>query len=185
MSRLLHVVAILVVLGIVLPTATGCQPLWGGKPERLRNPEKKKRPPGAEVQVKYVDDCKADFFADASRVKPRPNDARPLIELGDAAMTQAEQAKDPMQKSGRVVDAINKYKNALVKDPYNAEATYRLAVAYAHVLRKGCSLALLKRLTALEKNPAYETAAHRMIAAGTADSAFKGFRKDADSALGQ
>ena len=52
---------------LVLSTVTGCKALYGGKPERLKNPERRKKPLEPEVAdapVKYVEDCTANFRDD-------------------------------------------------------------------------------------------------------------------------
>ncbi|HWE28582.1 MAG TPA: hypothetical protein VHB97_11300, partial [Polyangia bacterium] len=65
---------------------TACQPLYGGKPEHLHNPEKKKPPPeaaDATVEIKYVEDCTASFQDDPRKWHPQPQLARSLIDVGD------------------------------------------------------------------------------------------------------
>ena len=54
-------------------------------------------------------------------------------------------------KVGLIKEAIDKYRNALIKDRYNVDATLKLAVAYDKVLRKGCAIAMLKRLAAARR----------------------------------
>ena len=174
------IVALLVCIGFA-----ACGPMYGGKPEKLKAPPVKKGAAGGAGEVKYDEECKADFFGDASRVKPKVAVSKNLLEAGNTAFASSAKAPDAAGKASLIIDAINKYKNSLIADPYNAESTYVLAVAYARVLKKGCSVALLKRLATLAKNPLYETDANRMISAAVDDSAFKGFRKDADSALGR
>jgi len=83
-------------------------------------------------------------------------------------------------------EAIDKYRNALIKDPYNIPATLKLAVAYDRVLRKGCAIAMLKRLAALSNNPKWTSEANRNIDAIDANAQwFKGYRKDAMAAVGR
>src|SRR5207237_1518503 len=115
------------------------------------------RPPEAVVaaaEVKYDDECKAKFQEDGSRVRRKSPAAQ--IEAGDAALEQVAASNDPAAKAGFAVDAINKFKNALGQDPYSGQATYKLAVSFALVRKKGCALALLKRLTELQKHPDFE-----------------------------
>src|ERR1041385_4661508 len=98
-----------------------CQPLYGGKPEKLKNPETKKRPPDAEtgpVEIKYVEDCPSDFRGDPKRVSPQPGIANNLVNEGDGALANSDKAKEPKEQVGLIKDAIDKYRNALVKDPY-------------------------------------------------------------------
>ena len=168
---------------------TACQPLYGGAPEHLHNPEKKKRPPepaGTEEQIKYIDDCTASFQDDPRKWHPNPQLARPLVDTGDTAIQSADKTAEPNAKVGLIREAIDKYRLALTKDPYNADATLKLAVAYDKVLRKGCAIAMLKRLSALAANPKFANEANRQIdAVGDNGIWFKGYRKDAMQAVGR
>src|SRR6185436_7705289 len=109
-----------------------------------------------------------------------------LVGDGDSTLAQMPKAKEPAAQAELIKQSIDKYRSALVKDPYNQEATLKLAVAYDMVYRKGCALALLKRIAALESNPKYKSAAKR-VADEVADNGqlFKGYRKDAVSAVGR
>jgi len=174
---------------LVAGSVVGCQPLYGNKPEKLRNPERKKKPeepPEAAVQIKYIDDCVANFRDDPKMVRPDSSRSNALVGDGDATLAQVPKAKDVMAQGELIKQSIDKYRSALVKDPYNQEATLKLAVAYDMVYRKGCALALLKRISALESNPKYKNAAKR-VADEVADNGqlFKGYRKDAVSAVGR
>jgi hypothetical protein len=166
--------------------ACSCQPLYGGSPEKLRNPPKKRPPPeaAAAAKIPWELECKASFFQKASSGPPRPDEARILVDAGRTAITSSERATEASLRASFVVEAINKYRNALLKDPYSAEATYELAVAYTRVLRKGCALALLKRLGALETHSRFAADGHRMVEAALNDSTFQDFRQEADTALG-
>jgi hypothetical protein len=73
-----------------------------------------------------------------------------------------------------------------VKDPYSVDATLKLAIAYDKAMRKGCALALLKRLSQLAGHPKYGSEANRRIDDIDANGAwFKGYRKDAMAAVGR
>ena len=57
-------VRLLVCLALGLGVTGACSPLYGSKPEKLKNPEKRKKPPEvveAGPQITYVDDCNANF----------------------------------------------------------------------------------------------------------------------------
>ncbi len=166
-----------------------CQPLYGGAPEKLRTPEKKPRPPeapNAGEQVKYIDECVAQFQDDPRKWHPVPAMARPLVETGDTALASSDKTHEPNAKVGLIREAIDRYILALRKDPYNADATLKLAVAYDKVLRKGCAIAMLKRLAALSNNPKFASEANRAAdAVGDNGVWFKGYRKDAMQAVGR
>lgn len=178
------------VLGIAVAVGSaGCQKLYGGKSERLKTPEKKKKPPEPPeevVVVKYVEDCVADFRGDPARARPQPAMANQLVGEGETALLSSTKAKDPSSQAELIRLSIDKFRNALIKDPYNHEATLQLAIAYDKVLRKGCALAMLKRLATLETNPKYAKGA-KLAADRVTDNAqwFKGYRKDAVSAVGR
>jgi hypothetical protein len=174
------------VFGFVLVAAPGCQPLYGGKAEALKNPPKKKPPPEAEiaeVPIKWDEDCDTNFH-DKPGGMPQASVSKSLAETAANTLVQADRTEDPKSRAGLTLEAIDKYKQALSKDPYNAEATYGLAIAYTKVLRKGCTLKLLKRLSDLKANPKYQGDAQRMIDAAAEQNAFKPFKKEAQKELG-
>jgi len=167
----------------------GCQELYGGKPEKMKSPEPHKRPPDAEsgpIEIKYVEDCPSDFRGDPKKVSPQPGIASTLVGEGDGALANSDKAKEPKEQVGLIKDAIDKYRNALVKDPYNVDATLKLALAYDRVLRKGCAITMLKRLGSLSNHPKFRGEANRACDS-VADNAswFKGYRKDAVAAVGR
>ena len=169
--------------------SVGCQALYGGKPEKLRNPERKKKPeepPEKAAEIKYVEDCVANFRDDPKLVRPDSGRANTLVGDGDTALQNANKAKDPASQAELIKLSIDKYRNALIKDPYNHEATFKLAVAYDMVYRKGCALALLKRIQALESHPKYKSVAKRIADEVEGNGQlFKGYRKDALQAVGR
>ena len=174
---------------LLLPAA-GCAPLYGGKAERLKPLEKKKRPVEAVStgpSIVYDDECKADFFSTTKVPSPMPAQAESLVAAGNGAMDASRRAADPQTKVFSIIEAINKYKMALSKDQFNAEATMRLALAYDSVQKKGCALALLKRLSALQgyQPPNSDIARTKLDEIASSDSMFKGYRKDAMSAIGR
>ena len=176
-------------LCIALASATACSPLYGGKPEKLKTPEKKKKPKEAEEappEIKYVDDCNANFSDDPKKAHPQTPMSKQLFDQAEASLDQADKAKEDTMKVSLLKEAIDKYRNSLIKDPYNVPATLKLAVAYDRVLRKGCAIAMLKRLLALNGNPKFAKAATPAIdSIGDNGQWFKHYRKDAMAAVGR
>lgn len=169
--------------------ALGCQPLYGGKPEKLVAPQKKKAPPEAavvEAPVKEIDDCAADFRGDSKNVRQQTSLSNQLTGEGETALANSEKATEPTAQAGLIKESIDKFRNALLKDPYNAEATLKLALAYDRVYRKGCAIAMLKRLAALTANPKFARIANPAIdSIGDNGQWFKRYRKDAMTAVGR
>jgi len=180
-------------VGVVLAGSfalAACQPLYGGKPEKLVAPNKKARPKEADLPVeapfKDIEDCKADFHGDAKIVRQQPDVSRQLTAEGDTAMANADRATDPGAQGGLLKEGVERYRNALLKDPFNPEATLKLALAYDRVYRKGCAIAMLKRLASLTTNPKFLKSANAAIdSMGDNAQWFKRYRKDADAAVGR
>jgi hypothetical protein len=188
-ARLGVCLALLSGLGAVALGAAGCQPLYGGKPDKLATPAKKKPPkdePIVEAPIKMVEDCAADFHADPKNVRQQISQSNQLTGEGDTALVNSDKATDPTAQAGLIRESIDKYRNALIKDPYNAEATLKLALAYDKVLRKGCAIAMLKRLASLSANPKFARAANPAIDSISDNGQwFKHYRKDAMAAVGR
>jgi hypothetical protein len=179
-------------LGICLAIVVfgvGCQPLYGGKPEKLATPVRKKPPkeePVAEAPVKMIDDCTADFRADPRTARQNTSQSNDLTSQGDTALSNADKSTDPSAQAGLYKESIDRYRNALIKDPYNPTATLKLALAYDKVYRKGCAIAMLKRLATLAANPKFSRVAGAEIdSIGDNGGWFKHYRKDALAAVGR
>jgi len=163
---------------VVCLLLAACQPLYGGKPSDMKDP-KKTRPKNGEVvaeEIEWDDNCDSKFFEKPIKIKPDHAVVRQHITLADQAINASDVEEKPGKKSSLVLTAIDEYKQALVEDPYDAEATYGLAVAYATVYKKKCALDLIERLVALRANPAYEADAKRLLAAAYSEAAFKPFK---------
>jgi hypothetical protein len=178
------------VLFAICAMNAGCGPLYGGKAEKLKPPAKKARPPEAEVQaapVKYIDDCNVKFSTPPVRPGNSPA-ARASAEVAEQKVDEATRSSEPKAQISAIEGAISAAKTALKADPYNANATLQLARAYDRALRKGCALALIKRLTALESSVSYDFSKEAKAALDRiADNPgwFSGYRKDAISAAGR
>jgi hypothetical protein len=180
--------AALVAVGFATATS-GCAHPYSGKPEKLKKPRKKKRPEPTEKdkaaeEVVWDEECRANFFDDKKPAPRKPRAAAALVKQADQILLAAED-RGGAERIETVIEAIGKLKNALKKDQFNPEATYKLAVAYALVLKKGCALRLLERLNELQKKEDVARKAELTIKRATKDLAFEGFRKDADAAMGQ
>ncbi len=179
-----------VLVGAVALSATaGCRPLYGGKPEKPVNPKKGRKPPEPieeTAAVKYAEDCVVSFRDDPKLAPPgNKNQANQALGDGDAAMQQAQKAP-PASQGAFVKAALEKYRSALQKDPYNTEATLKLAVAYDALMRKGCALALLKRIGDMRRHPRFQQAAGRTASDVSANANwFRGYRTDAIAAVGE
>ena len=181
----------MLVVGAAL--AAGCAGPYSAKAERLKKPPGKKMPEQVEApppEIKWATECSAKFQEDPVATKAmtvhvkgqrKATDLqRDAVNLLDKATSATEDA----QVAGLTKEGIEKLRKALLEDPYHAEATYYLAVGYARARRKGCALALLKRLTELAKYDDFTAAARRMIRQGEDEPAFALFRKEANEAMG-
>jgi hypothetical protein len=113
------------------------------RPEALAVPPK----PTSTVQK----DCEP---TDASHeLKPKTFDERSipegirLAEEGRTTLRSAQSAEvSKLAREDLITQAVDKFITALRADPYNVEATYSLAAAYASIGRPQCSINLLTRL---------------------------------------
>jgi hypothetical protein len=179
-------------IGVALSVSAGCAGPFSGKPETVKRPKKEKMPeeaPVGPVEIKWVTECKSSFQEEPAgwiaKHKKNIGAATPRINQGRALLDQAEGDGTDEEKAGAVKEAINKLRTVLVDAPYSAEATYRLAVAYAKARRKACSTALLKRLAELEKYPDFQSEASRMIKDAMDNNTLKLFEKEMLEALGK
>ena len=170
--------------------APACGPLYGGKAEKLKPPSKKPRPPEADVAaapIKYIDDCTVNFANNP--VTPRPASVgRASAEAAEQKVDESIRAEDPKAQISAIEGAISAAKASLKQDPYNANATLQHARAYDRALRKGCALALIKRLATLESASSYDFAREAKSALDRVSDNpkwFSGYRKEAIAAAGR
>jgi hypothetical protein len=172
---------------LVLAALAACQPMYGDKAQPLANPTKHPAPPtpaGAD-QPKYIEDCPVSFSGNPKGVYLKRDRARELATSANLAVERAAQVHDARQGTDLFIDALDKYRSALLDDPYNADATLGLARSYDRLYRKGCALAMLRRLAGLTKNTKLAPDASEKIADVVDNpSWFKAYRKDALAALG-
>jgi hypothetical protein len=162
--------------------------MYGATAERMKAPKIIIHDEPPPPKLAYVEECTVDFRKEPKGVKRQTAAAQAEVATGDAATASAETlaASSANARIDLIVASIGKYSDALRKDPYNAEATLKLALAYDKVLRKGCALALLKRLGTLAENPKFAKEAESRIDAVTDNPRwFTHYRPDAISALGR
>ena len=185
---------LVVSLAVIATSATACQPMYGQRPERIKNPpilHPTKVADPDPVAVVYVDDCTVRTTPPVAGAPPRiprrdPTRSDELVAKADSSATAADHTTEPTKKSELLIDSIREYGAALQKDPFNAGATLKLALAYDRVYRRGCALAMLGRLTKLAGHPTFERAATDQIDdVENHKSWFGGYRKDALRAVGR
>lgn len=151
----------------------------------MANPAKKTPPADALAKaIRWQEDCRADFFAKATST-PRRAEGVALADAGTALLRSAETEPAPRAKARLLIDAMGRFRAALAKDPYNPQASFGLAIAYARARQKGCALALLKRLALVDANGTLATDATNVVSAALEERTFAPFRKEADAALGR
>jgi hypothetical protein len=179
-------------LGIMLVTgAAACSGPYAGKPDRLSKPKAKaepEAPPVTATEVKMVEECPGAKFQEDPKegLKVHKRNASATtrqVEQADQLLDDARNAAKDEQRVALTVEAINKLRKGLLEAPYHADATYKLAHAYALTRRKACAVALLKRLADLQKYPDFAADAKRKIDEAETDSAFQLFRKQANEAI--
>jgi hypothetical protein len=184
-------------VALVCSLLAGCA-MYSQKADPLRNPPRIKPDKSALAgqdddgpqEPTYVDDCTVDFTATPTTKRQKPAAAK-LVASGDATLGPkplgAANVPPPSTPDAAkaTVDAIDRYREALQKDPYDAEATLKLALAYDRVLRKGCALAMLHRLADLADNDKLGTEARPKIElVRQNDHWFRGYRLTALKAAG-
>jgi hypothetical protein len=73
-------------------------------------------------------------------------EARNVAQEGLTLLQTAEGNSDKATREKDISTAIDKFIDALLADPYNVNATYNLAAAYARINRKQCAVNMLTRL---------------------------------------
>jgi hypothetical protein len=166
-----------------------CQPMYGAKAPKVKDPQVVRHvepPPAPPAPKTYIDDCQYKVVAAPKGMKrdtPRSDEA---VRRGDTAVGTFEKASDTKSKTDMLIDSIQQYGNALEKDPFNPEATLKLARAYDLAQRKGCALRLLGRLAKLAENPTFEKKANLQLDEVTEHKTwFEDYRKDALNAAGR
>lgn len=186
MGKRLGILCIVGVVALGLGVA-GCAHPYSGKPEKLRGMKKKKKPkvetPEGTTEVTWNEDCRVNFHDDKPPKRRKESAAKALSAQAKGMLDEALELEGD-RRILKVIDAINKLKSALGQDQFNADAVYKMAVAYTLVRKKGCALQLLQRLQDLQKMPEAAREAELAAKRVTRDPVFDPFRKDADAAVG-
>jgi len=143
-------------LAAVLLAACGGKEVVTAPPPPLR-PEAEAAPPKPTTVVQK--DCEP---VDADHeLKPLSFDERSipegirLAEQGRAKLRTAQSAEVARNtREDMVTQAVDDFITALRADPYNVQATYSLAAAYATIGRYQCTVNLLTRLLQMRPHPA-------------------------------
>jgi hypothetical protein len=170
---------------VALVALAGCQPMYGAPAEQLHHHSAGNRGLG-EKTIAWVDACEVDFSQPAAAAHPTPRAARLASVRGEASVQRAKVARTDETRNEQWVAAVGAFREALVADPYDAEATVQLARAYDAVNHRGCALAMLRRLAKLTINPTLSPEAHRQVElVADNDTWFARYRKDALAAIGR
>jgi hypothetical protein len=161
--------------------------MYGDPADRLAKPPKHPPPKGwndppPPVAQNYVENCEVDFRAPPT-TKRQTKVAEQKVIAGDTATASVKPDTKDGEKVSLTVRSIEEYRQALIADPYNAQATLKLALAYDKVLRKGCAIAMLKRLDQLSMNPKFGADAVKGQLMDN-EQWFKPYRNDALKAAG-
>ena len=158
---------------LVVFAFAACQPMYGAKTPPLKNPavvpEKKRviKPDDVAAKPQPIEDCmwRTTPLPDPTKM-PKRDIARSqeATQRADQKIASTDNPNvEPKAKEALLIDSIQDYGAALTKDPYNAEATLKLAVAYDKVLRKGCALKLINRLAKMTAHPKLERDANAKL----------------------
>ena len=173
----------------LLLAASACSGPYSNPPEKVKRPSPKAMPdePVVTNVIVFAEECPVKFNEDPAKAMQQhrtgKRSADQKTQQADDLLDKAQSTTVDKEKATATVEAIAKLRSALIDDPYHADATYKLAHAYARARRKGCALALLKRLDALEKYGDFASDAKRKKDEAESDPVFQPFRKDANGAL--
>ena len=79
-------------------------------------------------------------------------EATKLAAQGLITLQAAEGNADKPSREKQISDAVDTFITALLADPYNVNATYNLAAAYARIGRKQCAVNLLERMLQMRQH---------------------------------
>jgi hypothetical protein len=140
--------------------------MYGEKAPRVRNPVPIKQKIGKDdgppvVVILDIEEC--EYHERDMPVPARSPKTTQLEEEGDARSKVYKTSTDTTVQKDALIDVIDSYGRALASDPFNPTLTLKLALAYDKAYRKGCALALLKRLQRLSKNEKFNKKAEPVV----------------------
>ena len=153
------------VLLLPLLALSACANMYRGPSEHLHTPKPVPVPITAidkPAPIPYVDTCVASFHDSAKGLRRDPKLAEQRVTVGAAKVSAAVKEPAAAKKQVLFTDGIQQYRAALMVDPYDADATLQLALAYDKVWRRGCALKLLDRLAVLSQHPTLGTRAKQL-----------------------
>lgn len=160
MSRLLPSLFGVSLLSVIAGVGCGGNQKVTPPPPPFRPEEVMQAGPSAPTRV----DCDPsdprltpDAWTFAQRA-PAIEESKALAASGLAKLQSAEGASlDAKTREELITDAVDEFLAALGADPYNVNATYNLAAAYARIGRKQCSLNLLERIVLMKDHTSRKT----------------------------
>ncbi len=163
--------------------------MYGEKAPKLRNPvpvKKDLKNNDTVVVETPPDDEDCEYHEREMPVSKRTAKTDELESTGDARSQVFTKSSDATVKKDALIDAIDAYGRALASDPFNPDLTLKLALSYDKAYRKGCALALLKRLQRLSNNEKFAKKANPVIdEVLDRKDYFQRYRKDAINAVGR
>src|SRR5436190_1002587 len=108
--------------------ASACA-MYGDPAPRLKSPPKVRPPVGSKDDhpppPQYVEDCPVDFRAPPT-TKRQTKASEDKVIAGDSATASVKPDAKNDEKIAALVRSIQQYRDALLADPYNAQATLKL-----------------------------------------------------------
>lgn len=148
---------------LAVVAVAACKPMYGAAPEKLAKPkipvDKTLKPdpkPQPPAKPELIADCSVDMHRPNDKVVRKKSVAQQRLQEGDTERVRAEKETDKAERARHARRSLVSYSDALVADPYHAEATLMLAVAYDMFRYKGCALRVLERIGTMRGNPSLE-----------------------------
>ena len=148
---------------LVAVALVACKPMYGDRAETLARPKipidkSLKRDPEPQVPAKpgLVEMCQVDISRPNPKVKRDKAAAARRLQDGEVKRQRAQKEPDAAASTALARQSLESYSEALVADPFDADATLMLAVSYDTFRRKGCALRMLERIGLMRANPAFE-----------------------------